>query len=65
MREILLASIVTQESLCLELWDRDSVIDGPIRNLLFTLRKDFPYQTLSLVRLLAAQCKGTWPAECV
>ncbi|XP_024375793.1 uncharacterized protein [Physcomitrium patens] len=54
-----------QESLCLELWDRDSVIDGPIRNLLFTLREDFPYQTLSLVRLLAAQCKGPWPAECV
>ncbi len=54
-----------QESLCLELWDRESVIDGPIRNLLFSLRENFPYQTLSFVRLLAALCKGAWPAECV
>ncbi|KAG0574974.1 hypothetical protein KC19_VG307200 [Ceratodon purpureus] len=54
-----------QESLCLELWDRDSVIDGPIRDMLLSLREDFPYQTLLLVRLLAAQCKGSWPAECV
>ncbi|CAM6047081.1 unnamed protein product [Sphagnum compactum] len=54
-----------QESLCLELWDRESVIDGPIRNLLFSLRENFPYQTLSFVRLMAALCKGAWPAECV
>ncbi|CAM6095025.1 unnamed protein product [Calypogeia fissa] len=54
-----------QEALCLELWDRDSFIVGPIRNLLFSLRNAFPYQTLSLVRLLATQCEGTWPAECV
>ncbi|OAE22984.1 hypothetical protein AXG93_653s1010 [Marchantia polymorpha subsp. ruderalis] len=54
-----------QEALCLELWDRDSVIDGPIRSLLFSLWDSFPYQTSSLVRLLGAQCEGTWPAECV
>ncbi|KAL2650470.1 hypothetical protein R1flu_018598 [Riccia fluitans] len=55
----------SQEALCSELWDRDSVIDGPIRSLLFSLRDSFPYQTLSLARLLGAQCEGTWPAECV
>ncbi|KAL3701186.1 hypothetical protein R1sor_019208 [Riccia sorocarpa] len=54
-----------QEALCSELWDRDSVIDGPIRSLLFSLRESFPYETLSLARLLGAQCEGTWPAECV
>ncbi|KAH9325907.1 hypothetical protein KI387_006085, partial [Taxus chinensis] len=54
-----------QESLCLEFWDRESMLDGPIRSLLFTFRDNFPYQTLPMVRLLASLCEGTWPAECV
>ncbi|XP_059074406.1 uncharacterized protein LOC131045463 isoform X2 [Cryptomeria japonica] len=54
-----------QESLCLEFWDRESVIDGPIRSLLFTFRDNFPYQTLPMIRMLSSLCEGTWPAECV
>ncbi|KAJ4965226.1 hypothetical protein NE237_017075 [Protea cynaroides] len=54
-----------EESLCVQFWDRDSFIDGPIRCLLCTLEGEFPYQTMELVRFLSALCEGTWPAECV
>ncbi|KAL7002582.1 hypothetical protein U1Q18_003734 [Sarracenia purpurea var. burkii] len=54
-----------EESLCIQFWDRDSFIDGPIRCLLCNLEGEFPFRTVELVRLLSALCEGTWPAECV
>eukprot|EP01018_Ginkgo_biloba_P018782 Gb_15236 [translate_table: standard] len=54
-----------QESLCLEFWDRESMMDGPIRSLLCTFRDYFPYQSLPFIQLLSSLCEGTWPAECV
>ncbi|CAK9138327.1 unnamed protein product [Ilex paraguariensis] len=54
-----------EESLCIQFWDRDSIIDGPIRCLLCNLEGEFPFRTVELVRLLSALCEGTWPAECV
>ncbi|KAJ7540471.1 hypothetical protein O6H91_10G016600 [Diphasiastrum complanatum] len=54
-----------QEALSYELWDRESVLDGPIRSLLFSLRDCFPYQILRLVRLLSSLCEGSWSTECV
>ncbi|XP_057475806.1 uncharacterized protein LOC130763817 [Actinidia eriantha] len=54
-----------EESLCIQFWDRDSFVDGPIRCLLCNLEGEFPFRTVELVRLLSALCEGTWPAECV
>lgn len=53
-----------QEILCIEFWDRESVLDGPIRNLLFSLCEYFPYQFKPLIQLLAGLSEGAWPAEC-
>ncbi|XP_050107709.1 uncharacterized protein LOC126586808 isoform X1 [Malus sylvestris] len=54
-----------EESLCIQFWDRESFIDGPIRCLLCNLEGEFPFRTVELVRLLSSLCEGTWPAECV
>ncbi|GMP64164.1 hypothetical protein CsSME_00025565 [Camellia sinensis var. sinensis] len=54
-----------EESLCIQFWDRDSFIDGPIRCLLCNLEGEFPFRTMEFARLLSALCEGTWPAECV
>ncbi|KAJ1422124.1 hypothetical protein SESBI_13251 [Sesbania bispinosa] len=54
-----------QESLCVQFWDKESFIDGPIRSLLCNLESEFPFRTVELVRLLSSLCEGTWPAECV
>lgn len=54
-----------QESLCVQFWDRDSFIDGPIRCLLYNLEGEFPYRTVELISLLSALSEGAWPAECV
>lgn len=54
-----------QEVLCSEFWDRESILDGPIRSLLFTLRDHFPYEILPMIRLLSSLCEGAWPSECV
>lgn len=56
---------MSQESLCIQFWDRDSFIDGPIRCLLCNLEGEFPFRTVELVQLLSSLCEGTWPAECV
>lgn len=54
-----------EESLCVQFWDRDSFIDGPIRCLLYNLEGEFPFRTLELIYLLSALSEGSWPAECV
>uniref|UniRef100_A0A1D1YTL0 Nucleoporin NUP188 n=1 Tax=Anthurium amnicola TaxID=1678845 RepID=A0A1D1YTL0_9ARAE len=54
-----------EESLCVQFWDRNSFIDEPIRSLLYSLKNDFPFNMVELVRLLSALCEGSWPAECV
>ncbi|GLT30700.1 hypothetical protein SLA2020_054910 [Shorea laevis] len=54
-----------EESLCMQFWDRESFVDGPIRCLLCNLEGEFPLRTLELVRLLSSLCEGSWPAECV
>ncbi|GMY05517.1 nucleoporin like [Fagus crenata] len=54
-----------EESLCVQFWDKESFIDGPIRCLLCNLEGEFPFRTVELVRLLSSLCEGTWPAECV
>lgn len=54
-----------QESLCIQFWDKESFIDGPIRCLLCNLEGEFPLRTAELVRFLSSLCEGTWPAECV
>ncbi|XP_057456711.1 uncharacterized protein LOC130747712 [Lotus japonicus] len=54
-----------EESLCIQFWDKESFIDGPIRCLLCNLESEFPFRTVELVRMLSALCEGTWPAECV
>ncbi|KAF3434642.1 hypothetical protein FNV43_RR21727 [Rhamnella rubrinervis] len=54
-----------EESLCIQFWDRESFVDGPIRCLLCNLEGEFPFRTTELVRLLSSLCEGTWPAECV
>ncbi|XP_058098868.1 uncharacterized protein LOC131243494 isoform X2 [Magnolia sinica] len=54
-----------EESLCMQFWDKNSFVDGPIRCLLCSLESEFPFRTVELVRLLSALCEGTWPAECV
>ncbi|GAV84710.1 DUF3414 domain-containing protein [Cephalotus follicularis] len=54
-----------EESLCVQFWDRESFIDGPIRCLLFSLEGEFPFRTAEFVRFLSCLCEGSWPAECV
>ncbi|XP_077246551.1 nucleoporin (DUF3414) isoform X2 [Tasmannia lanceolata] len=54
-----------EEALCVQFWDRESFVDGPIRCLLCSLESEFPFRTVELVRLLSALCEGAWPAECV
>ncbi|GJV30745.1 hypothetical protein Tco_1387193 [Tanacetum coccineum] len=56
---------MAQESLCVQFWDRDTFIDGPVRCLLYNLECAFPFRTVELIRLLSALSKGAWPAECV
>lgn len=57
--------MISQESLCIQFWDRDSYVDGPIRCLLCSLEGEFPFRTVEFVRLLSALAEGTWPSECV
>ncbi|KAL3843385.1 hypothetical protein ACJIZ3_000788 [Penstemon smallii] len=54
-----------EESLCIQFWDKDSFIDGPVRCLLCNLEGEFPFKTIELVSLLSALCEGSWPSECV
>ncbi|CAL1353161.1 unnamed protein product [Linum trigynum] len=54
-----------EESLCVQFWDKESFIDGPIRCLLCNLEGEFPFRTLELVHLLSSLSEGSWPAECV
>ncbi|KAL6545953.1 hypothetical protein OROGR_009827 [Orobanche gracilis] len=63
--EILCKIYRGEEFLCVQFWDRDSFIDGPVRCLLSNLEGEFPFRTVELVRLLSALCEGTWPSECV
>ncbi|KAI9181025.1 hypothetical protein LWI28_010510 [Acer negundo] len=54
-----------EESLCIQFWDKESFVDGPIRCFLCNLEGEFPTRTVELVRLLSSLCEGSWPAECV
>lgn len=54
-----------EESLCIQFWDRESFVDGPVRCFLSNLGGEFPFRTLELIRFLSALCEGSWPAECV
>ncbi|KAL8556343.1 hypothetical protein ACS0TY_003962 [Phlomoides rotata] len=54
-----------EENLCIQFWDRDSFIDGPVRCLLSNLEGEFPFRSIELLRLLSALSKGAWPSECV
>ncbi|XP_066385041.1 uncharacterized protein [Miscanthus floridulus] len=54
-----------EESLCMQFWDKDSFVDGPIRSVLHMLEKEYPFQISELIRFLSAVCHGTWPAHCV
>ncbi|KAL2937209.1 hypothetical protein RDABS01_020658 [Bienertia sinuspersici] len=54
-----------EESLCVQFWDKGSIVDGPIRCLLCNLEGEFPYRTIELTRFLSAVSEGCWPAECV
>ncbi|KAL6517393.1 hypothetical protein OROMI_033094 [Orobanche minor] len=63
--EILCKIYRGEEFLCVQFWDRDSFIDGPVRCLLSNLEGEFPFRTVELVRLLSALCEGPWPSECV
>ncbi|EPS65107.1 hypothetical protein M569_09666, partial [Genlisea aurea] len=54
-----------EESLCVQFWDRDSFIDGPVRCLLCSLEVEFPFQTIEFISLLSALCEGEWPSKCV
>ncbi|KAH9623965.1 hypothetical protein KSS87_021079 [Heliosperma pusillum] len=54
-----------EESLCIQFWDKRSIIDGPIRCLLSNLEGEFPCRTIELTRFLSALSEGCWPAECV
>ncbi|XP_056698928.1 uncharacterized protein [Spinacia oleracea] len=54
-----------EESLCVQFWDKGSIVDGPVRCLLCNLEAEFPYRTIELTRFLAALSEGWWPAECV
>ncbi|ONM00825.1 hypothetical protein ZEAMMB73_Zm00001d030340 [Zea mays] len=54
-----------EESLCMQFWDKDSFVDGPIRSVLHMLEEEYPFQISELIRFLSAVCHGTWPANCV
>lgn len=54
-----------EEFLCVQFWDKDSIVDGPIRCLLRSLEVEFPCRTVELTRFLSALSEGSWPAECV
>ncbi|CAN6324272.1 unnamed protein product [Urochloa humidicola] len=54
-----------EESLCMQFWDKNSFVDGPIRSVLHMVEKEYPFQISELVRFLSAVCHGTWPAQCV
>ncbi|KAI4976560.1 hypothetical protein ZWY2020_050167 [Hordeum vulgare] len=54
-----------EESLCMQFWDKDSCVDGPIRSVLQMVEKEYPFQITDLLRFLSAVCSGTWPAQCV
>lgn len=54
-----------EESLCMQFWDRDSLVDGPIRSLLYVLESEYPFHTVQLVRFLSSLCSGVWSAQCV
>ncbi|KAJ1262529.1 hypothetical protein BS78_09G115200 [Paspalum vaginatum] len=54
-----------EESLCMQFWDRDSFVDGPIRSILHMVEKEYPFQISALIRFLSSVCHGTWPAQCV
>ncbi|XP_066386529.1 uncharacterized protein [Miscanthus floridulus] len=54
-----------EESLCMQFWDKDSFVDGPIRSVLHMVEKEYPFQISELIRFLSAVCHGTWPAHCV
>uniref|UniRef100_K4ALC5 Uncharacterized protein n=1 Tax=Setaria italica TaxID=4555 RepID=K4ALC5_SETIT len=55
----------SDESLCMQFWDKNSFVDGPIRSVLHMVEKEYPFQISELVRFLSAVCHGTWPAQCV
>ncbi|XP_062205788.1 uncharacterized protein LOC133907725 isoform X2 [Phragmites australis] len=54
-----------EESLCMQFWDKDSFVDGPIRSVLHMVEKEYPFQISKLIRFLSAVCHGHWPAQCV
>nr|CAB3499887.1 unnamed protein product [Digitaria exilis] len=54
-----------EESLCMQFWDRNSFVDGPIRSVLHMVEKEYPFQISELIRFLSAVCHGIWPAQCV
>ncbi|KAJ3682573.1 hypothetical protein LUZ60_015146 [Juncus effusus] len=54
-----------EESLCMQFWDKDSFVDGPIRSLLFSLEREYPFQKDDFIRFLSAVCEGPWPSQCV
>ncbi|CAN6299788.1 unnamed protein product [Urochloa humidicola] len=54
-----------EESLCMQFWDKNSFVDGPIRSVLHMVEKEYPFQISELVQFLSAVCHGTWPAQCV
>ncbi|CAL4924385.1 unnamed protein product [Urochloa decumbens] len=54
-----------EESLCMQFWDKNSFVDGPIRSVLHIVEKEYPFQISELVRFLSAVCHGTWAAQCV
>ncbi|KAL5788807.1 hypothetical protein ACOSP7_005756 [Xanthoceras sorbifolium] len=63
--DILCKIYLGEESLCIQFWDKESFVDGPIRCFLCNLEGEFPVRTVELVRLLSSLCEGSWPAECV
>ncbi|TVU31165.1 hypothetical protein EJB05_22840, partial [Eragrostis curvula] len=54
-----------EELLCMQFWDKDSFVDGPIRSVLNMVEKEYPFQISELIRFLSAVCHGNWPAQCV
>lgn len=49
----------------MQFWDKNSLVDGPIRSVLHMVEKEYPFQISELVHFLSAVCHGTWPAQCV
>ncbi|GJN20340.1 hypothetical protein PR202_gb07707 [Eleusine coracana subsp. coracana] len=56
-------SIICEESLCMQFWDKDSFVDGPIRSVLNMVEKEYPFKMSELIRFLSAVCHGNWPAQ--